>query len=146
MWHFKNKVIYKLEDFPQNCIGFVYKITNLNNGKWYIGKKNLYFERTKKLGKKELANLEVKRGKKPSKKKVITESDWMIYYGSEPVLKQDVKSLGEACFQREILELCFNKKHLTYCEVKWQILENALESELSYNSNILGKFFKKDMI
>ena len=37
----ENKVIEKIEDFPENTFGYVYRITNLTTGKEYIGKKQL---------------------------------------------------------------------------------------------------------
>ena len=39
MWLHKNKVINKIEDFPKETFGFIYKITNNETGKFYIGKK-----------------------------------------------------------------------------------------------------------
>ena len=33
MWLYENKVIEKTEDFPENTFGYVYRITNLVNGK-----------------------------------------------------------------------------------------------------------------
>jgi len=41
-----------VEKFPENCVGFVYKITNIQTGKFYIGKKSLYSNVRKRLTKK----------------------------------------------------------------------------------------------
>ena len=73
--------------------GFVYLITNLQNGRQYIGRKYFWQFRTPK-------------GKK---RKVKSESDWKKYYGSCPELKEDIERLG-----RQILvELsCQYIKHL----------------------------------
>ena len=79
MWLYENKVIEKIEDFPENTFGFIYKITNTETGKFYIGKKQLISQTNVKLGKKELAALPVQRGKKPTKKLVIKESNWKEY-------------------------------------------------------------------
>ena len=43
-----------IEDFPEDCFGFIYKITNTITGRFYIGKKSLYHNVKKKLTKKEL--------------------------------------------------------------------------------------------
>ena len=51
MWLYQNKVIEKLEDFPSNTFGFVYKITHPETGQFYIGRKNLQLKKTKKIGK-----------------------------------------------------------------------------------------------
>jgi hypothetical protein len=67
--------------FPENCVGFVYKITNIQTGRFYIGRKSLYSNVRKKLTKKELAELEGP-GRKPTKKLVTSESNWMVYWGS----------------------------------------------------------------
>ncbi len=142
-WFYKNKEILSIEDLPEDSFSFVYKITRKSDGKFYIGKKNLRFERSKLLTKKELLEYTGK-GKKPKKKKVITESDWKTYYGSEPNLKKDVSDLGEDMFLREILHICTNKKQTTYQEFRYQILNGCLESDNCYNSQVLGKFWKKD--
>ena len=65
-----------IEDFPENTFGFVYRITNLTNDKFYIGKKQLLSQTNVKLGKKEIAALPTQRGRTPSKKLVVKESNW----------------------------------------------------------------------
>ena len=42
--------------------------------------------------------------------------------------------------------LQFNKKHLTYLETKYLFKNQVLESEEYLNDNILGKFFRKDLV
>ena len=53
-WFHDKKEIDDISKFPEDTYGFVYKITHLPTGKSYIGKKVLYYERNKRLGKKEL--------------------------------------------------------------------------------------------
>jgi hypothetical protein len=145
MWFYKNKKVESVSDLPEHIHAFIYKITHKETGKFYIGKKNIYSERNIPLTKKEI--LEYKgKGRVPKKKLVIKESDWMLYYGSEPVLKEDIKKYGKDLFIREIIYICFNKKQTTYQELRHQILEGCLESDNCYCSNILGKFFKKDLV
>lgn len=148
MWYHKGHVIDSIEQMPEGAMGFIYKITCIEDGRWYIGKKSLYSNRNVKLGKKELALLEAQKkpGKKPSKKKVTKESDWKKYYGSEATLKDLVKTMGESCFKREIIEYAFKPKQLTYLEIKHQVISDCLTDDKSFNSNILGKFFKKDLV
>ena len=43
------------EDFTTDNYGFIYKITNLETGKYYIGKKAFFHNKKKKLTKKEIA-------------------------------------------------------------------------------------------
>lgn len=146
MWIFNNNNIKSIEDFTHNVYGFIYKITNINTGKFYIGKKNLYSKKNVKLGKKEIAALPTTRGRKPTTKLVITESNWKDYYGSSKELQTDIKTLGKEKFTREILEVCFSKKHLTYCEVKYQFLYDILTLDNCYNDSIGGRYYKKDLI
>ena len=61
--------------FPASCIGFIYKITNIKTGKFYIGRKSLYSNTKKKLTKAELAEM-LGPGRKPSSKIVTKESNW----------------------------------------------------------------------
>lgn len=145
MWLFNNESIR--DDFIKvsNYVGFVYKITNLQTGKIYIGKKNTKSIQNKKLTKKELAMYDGKVGRKPTTKEVIKESDWLNYYGSNSQLKEDIKNLGVGSFKREILILCTNEKQLTYWELVLQCQIGCLKENISsYNDNILGKFYSKD--
>ena len=43
------------DDFTTNDYGFIYKITNLETNKFYIGKKSFVHNKKKKLTKKEIA-------------------------------------------------------------------------------------------
>ena len=145
MWLYENKVIEKIEDFPENTFGFIYKITNKETGKFYIGKKQLISQTNVKLGKKELAALPVQRGKKPTKKLVTKESNWVDYWGSNKFLLDDIKKLGEDKFQREIIIICPSKKLLTYWELAIQCKYDVLQVDC-YNDNLLGKFYRKDFV
>ena len=87
-------------------------------------------------------NSESSRGKS---RKVRSESDWKKYYGSSDELNSDRKSLGNECFKREIISLHTTKGWVNYEETKQLFLNNVLsESENFYNSNILGRYMKKD--
>ena len=142
----ENNWLYSEEFNPQNYFGFVYKITNLTNGKFYIGKKSFYHTSNVKLGKKEWAALPGTRGRNLSTKQVIKESDWRSYWGSSKELQQDVKDLGAEMFECIILKLCKDKKELTYYELHYQCITECILSHNSYNDNILGKFYRKDLI
>jgi hypothetical protein len=142
-WFYKEEEIDDISKFPEGTVAFVYKITRLSDGKFYVGKKSLYSNRTKPLTKKELAEQTDKR--KSKKKKVTSESDWKTYYGSDIALKEAVKKEGPECFKREILVFCTNKKQASYQEVRHQILNDCLESNNCWNGQILGKFWRKDV-
>ena len=114
--------------------GYVYRITNLQSGKQYIGRK--YFTQRRKP-----------RG---GKRKVTSESDWKRYYGSSKELTADRKLLGSSCFKREIISLHRTKGQVNFEETKQLFLNNVLtetvdgKTPLYYNSNILGRYMRKD--
>lgn len=124
MWFYEGKEIE--EDAIGDHVGFVYCITNLTNNKQYIGKKLFKSTRTKTI--------------KGKKKKVKQDSDWKTYYGSNAILKEDVKALGPENFKREILKLCKSKGTANYWEMKYQILNEVLEKpDQFYNEWIIVK-------
>jgi len=133
------------EDFSTDKYGFIYKITNLETGKYYIGKKAFFHNKKKKLTKKEIAE-QTGPGRKATTRVDQVDSGWKLYWGSSKELLADVKKLGEDKFERLILKFAKTKKQLTYYELESQILHNALFDNTSYNDNILGKFFKKDFV
>jgi len=144
MWLHKNKVINNINDFELGTFGFIYKITNNETGKFYIGKKQLMSKTNVKLGKKEKAALPTQRGRTPSKKLVVKEADWQNYWGSNKPLLEELK-LGKDKFTREILMVCSSKKMLTYWEAAYQIKLDVLLID-SYNETILGHYYKKDFL
>ena len=135
---YENPWTYQGTTFTSNDIndffGFVYRITNLQSGKQYIGRK--YFTQRRKP-----------RG---GKRRVTSESDWKKYYGSSEELKGDRKLLGNTCFKREILSLHTTPGRTNYAETKELFLNNVLQETLDdgtpkyYNSNILGRYYRKD--
>ena len=138
-WLYKNKEINGISDLPKDAFGFVYQTTHLPTNKKYIGKKSLIYNLKKKLGKKEKLLWEGK-GRPPVYKRVLKESDWKTYYGSHSFIKEANKE----DLKREILEIAYHKKELTYLECKYQFVLGVLESKSYLNDNILGKFFDKD--
>ncbi len=140
-WLYKGSEINEISDLPNNAFGFVYQTTHLPTNKKYIGKKSLIYNLKKKLGKKEKALWEGK-GRPPMYKRVLKESNWKDYYGSHSFIKE----ANEEDLKREILEIAYHKKELTYLECKYQFTLGVLESRSYLNDNILGKFFDKDFV
>jgi hypothetical protein len=127
--------------------GYIYMTTFLDVNRCYIGKKNFFHNTNVKLGKKELANLPITRGKKPSKKLITKESDWKTYYGSAQEVKDLLKVTPKDRIIRSVLHICKNKKELTYYECKYLFQYGVLEPGNNYiNDNVQGRFFKKDFI
>ena len=113
MWSYKGEE-FKEELIGEN-IGFVYLITDLLNGKMYVGKKLF-----SKAGYKQV------NGKR---KKVRKASDWENYFGSNEELNSRVAEHGGENFKREILHLCNSKGLCTYLELREQIDRRVMESD-----------------
>jgi len=129
---------------PEDWFGFVYVIKNKVTGRIYVGKKVFWNNLKKKLTKTELAE-QTGPGRKPTHKRVTKESNWITYWGSNKELLADIKELGEENFERRILKLCKSKKELTYYELHYQCKEEVLLTN-TYNDNILGKFYRRDLL
>jgi hypothetical protein len=128
MWTFNNKIV---EELPEDCVGFVYEITNLTNNRKYIGKKLSKFSKT------SYKTVTLKNGTKKKKKiKSKVDSDWMEYYGSSLELNKDVETLGKNNFTREILFYCKSKAECSYVEAREQFSRKVLESDDYYNMQI----------
>jgi len=136
---YENPWTYQGTTFTSNDIndffGYVYRITNNESGRQYIGRKYFTQRRKPRSGK--------------GKRRVTSESDWKNYYGSSAELKTDVKSLGKSNFKREIISLHTTLGKVNYEETRQLFLNNVLTEHIDgtpayYNSNILGRYMKKD--
>ena len=135
---YENPWLYQNTNFTSDDIddkfGFVYCITNNENGRQYIGRKYFWKFRTPK-------------GKK---RKVKSESDWKNYYGSCPELKEEIQQLGKQNFSRVILSLHNPKGQTNFEETRQLFVKGVLTESLGdgtpkyYNSNILSRYFRKD--
>jgi len=120
-----------VEELPEDCVGFVYLITNTLTGRKYIGKKLAKFAKT------TYRIVKLKNGKKKRKKiRSKVDSDWREYYGSNDQLNQDVKTHGTENFTREILYYCRSKAECSYIEAREQFTNRVLESADYYNGQI----------
>jgi hypothetical protein len=127
-WYYESNEITEL---PEDCIGFVYLITNNLTGRMYIGKKLAKFSKT------TYKTVKLKNGTKKKKKiRSKIDSDWQEYYGSSPELTKDVTALGKENFKREILYYCKSKAECSYIEAREQFSRRVLESADYYNGHI----------
>jgi hypothetical protein len=126
-WIYNGQIVDS--EVVDNYVGFVYNITNLSDGRQYIGKKLLKRSKTKQV--------------KGKKKRFQVESDWKEYYGSNKDLIDDKDKLGMFNFKREILYLCKSKGECNYYEAKLQFEKDVLLSEMWYNNWIMVKVHKK---
>jgi len=135
---YENPWLYNGEIFDsdhiQDHFGFVYRIDCLENNRSYLGRKYFWSFRKEK-------------GKSRRTKK---ESDWKKYYGSCPELKEDIKKLGKDKFRRFIISLHDSVGKTNYEETRQLFVNNVLIESLDhnipkyYNSNILGRYYRKD--
>jgi hypothetical protein len=127
-WTYQDQTV---EILPEDCVGFVYLITNLTTGRKYIGKKLAKFSKT------TYKTVKLKNGTKKKKKiRGKIDSDWREYYGSSPNLTADINTLGKENFSREILFYCTSKAECSYIEAREQFTNRVLESDEWYNGHI----------
>ena len=132
-WIYQGKPV---QEIPEGYVGFVYKITNTQTGRKYIGKKLVEFKKSRPPLKGRV-----------NRRRYKVESDWREYYGSSDALTEDIQQLGVEHFTREILFYCRNKAELSYVEAREQFARKVLESDAYYNGHIRvrvhGNLFKK---
>jgi Putative endonuclease segE, GIY-YIG domain len=105
--------------------GFIYVITNLIDGKKYIGKKQI----------KTVKKLKPLKGKK-NKRHFDAETDWKTYTSSSKELNEDIVKHGIENFKFEILRFCDSKFELAYYEAKLQFDNDVLLKDGFYNGII----------
>jgi hypothetical protein len=135
-WLYENEIV---EELPEKSVGFVYKITNLIDGRIYYGKKKSTFRKT------ALKTVTLKSGVK-KKKKIRSEvsSDWKTYYGSSLELNTDVSNLGQENFKREILQHCYSLTELSYYESRIQFVTDCLLYPDKYYNSWISSRVRRD--
>ena len=137
---YENPWIHLLEGWAlesehvQPYYGMVYLLINKETKRKYIGKKFFWSK--------------VTRSVKGKKKKVLVESDWKKYYGSNKELKEELANGAQ--FERYVVHLCESKTECAYWEMDYQIRCEALLTEEYYNQfiggKINGKWLKRNLI
>ena len=124
---------------PDNWFGFLYRITEIDTAREYVGKCQFH------------QHLRVKVKDKVRKKKVVKESKWKSYHGSSVRLNLAIAEKGIQNYRFEIVSLHKTRASLVYAEVLIQITENVLRERLAdgsrkfYNGLISGiKFIPPD--
>lgn len=104
---------------PNDWVGFIYKIIDLDTQQMYIGKK-FFHSTTRKIVK----------GRK-NRKKIVKESKWRSYTGSCNALNAEIALRGKDRFQFYIESLHESRGSLAWTEVYRLVTENALREKLS---------------
>jgi len=126
VWLFGNKPL----PTTLGTLGFIYKITRLSDGKFYIGKKLLLFKkRQKRKGKRDKLSL--------------VPSDWKTYWGSSNELLADIEKLTTTSFKREIVRFCNTKWDLAYEELKLQMKYDVMNPKTNTYNGILSVRLRK---
>lgn len=115
----------------QEYEGFVYRIEHKQTGQYYYGKKFFW------------ARHRVKQEGKTRRKHVTKESDWRHYRSSSKELQEFIKKDGLDSFNFQMIHLCKTRTECNYLELKEQITHDVLNDPLSFNYNILQRFYKK---
>jgi hypothetical protein len=131
MWYYKEN---EYTETPEDYQGFVYRITELDTGKKYIGKKNFWRPKTLPITKTRKRRV-----------KTRVESDWRDYYGSSEQVRSLVEEKGADNYHREILRLCKTKGEMSYFEAKLQFEYDVLLSDDYYNEFIGCKIHSKHL-
>lgn len=105
---------FDINDFT----GFIYRITELNTGKMYIGKKSFWSFTTKlKPGKKRRTHFK-------------KESNWRTYTSSSKYVNEAIQANGIENYKFEIVSLHKTKSQLNYAEIELQVMEDVLRVKL----------------
>jgi hypothetical protein len=130
IWTYNNREF--TGDGIGDYFGMVYLITNTRTGRKYVGKK--FFTKA------------ARRQVKGKSKKVRIASDWEKYFGSNKVIQEEVKTLGEDVFKREILHLCKSRSECSYWET-WEIFNrDALRTDDYYNDWVSCRIRKAHLL
>ena len=128
-WTHNSKDILSHDDLTSDVVGFIYCI-KYKDGRRYIGKKLIRSARRVKPTKAQLAI------RKNYKRVEMVDLPFVNYEGSTK------NSVGLEVQNKIILELCSDKINLDYCERKWLIHYDVLNSDKYLNDNIGGTYFR----
>ena len=148
-WYYNDKEIDSIEEMKVHepkVWGFVYlmsmKDIKTEELKYqYIGKKNIYSKRKRSFGKKEVASMKDKRGKKYEY--VIKESDWKNYTSSNLFIK---KNLGKFRIEREIILFGIDDSELTFKEAREIMCQGCLDDPMFLNFGVSIRRFSNKII
>jgi hypothetical protein len=128
MWTYRDQ---PFDETPEDFVGFVYLIEEIETGMKYVGKKLFWKPGTKTV--------------KGKKKKIHKESDWRAYFGSSKALQEQVETRGPEAYKRSILRLCTKKGELSYYELKEQVDREVLMRDDYYNAFVGCKIHAKHL-
>lgn len=127
--------LFPIDFVVEDWFGFIYRIIDTENNKHYVGKKQFFSHRTKKVVNRK------------NKKHYLVESNWKKYTGSSTNVNEAIEAKGKDKFVFIIESLHRSKSSLHYAEVKLQIDDDVLRARYPngerkfYNGVISGVKF-----
>jgi predicted carbohydrate-binding protein with CBM5 and CBM33 domain len=106
-----------IKELPKEWV-FVYKISELDTGKFYYGIKNFFYIEKKKPLKGKVNRRHVKK-----------ETDWRTYNTSSKLMQEKLEA-NRSNYEKEIIRLCSTQTEL-----------KAWEAYLQLNEYVNGKWF-----
>lgn len=122
-----NGNIFSDDDIADNK-AFVYLITHVPSGQYYLGRKNFYVPKYYTVNKK--------------RKRKFVISDYQDYWGSSVAFQEFIIQNNKEDFTREILHLCKSKGESNYLEAREQFERQVLLDNLSFNGIINCKIHR----
>ena len=160
-WTFESE---PFTETPDDMYGFIYKIL-YTDGTAYIGMKSFYSyitlpalktgiprpdskqkQKRHPLTPDEMLDRTATQVRSNVKSKLVTYdivrklSKWQKYTGSSKL------TAGKTIASKEILMMSESKRYLTYLEVSALFHFEVLESDTYLNENILGKFYRDNLV
>jgi hypothetical protein len=134
-----------INTLDKEIFGFVYLI-GFTDGTWYIGKKQVMSKQilpALKSGILRSGAIRINKnvnGKRKAFDVLYKESNWRTYTGSKKFAENKKIKV------KYILDFAESKRYLTYLEAKYLFSFGCIENEEYLNDNILGKFFRDNLI
>ena len=142
-WHYEDAPVHEL---PEGVFGFVYLIT-YTDGTHYIGKKQCVTEiqlpalKSGKVRPDAIRRIAKNiKGKRVQFDIIRKETAWKKYKGSSKL------TTDKTIEYKTIIQYAYSKRQLTYLETKYLFGYEAIEDPTFINENILGKFFRDNLI
>jgi hypothetical protein len=125
-WLYNGKTYDPTEEELNELVGFVYIITEVENGMMYIGKKLFWKTKILPITKK-----------RKRRRRTVVQSDWRDYFSSNKTIVEEVSTKSGDAYRREILHLCMSKGECSYKEAREQFDREVLLRD-DYRNGIIN--------
>ncbi len=125
-WLYNGKTYDPTEEELNELVGFVYIITEVENGMMYIGKKLFWKTKILPITKK-----------RKRRRRTVVKSDWRDYFSSNKTIVEEVSTKSGDAYRREILHLCMSKGECSYKEAREQFDREVLLRD-DYRNGIIN--------